>query len=595
MTRPASLQKIILVFALSVYLVGFIQPEENDLLELKAGLFARSEAKFRDGIDEKTKIGVLPKDAKGIVRKVKYFTNPDGQPNGNSGVCVEFVTGLPSSFAKKDCYWVYFNKRQAALKLFGLAKNDIEKEKILKQWKAGQSPPAAVSTAPSPQPAQLAVTQRPVASINDAAIEIVTYANQAVNSNPLTNSADSSRQARTTPGSRISEVNRQENSQVVRTIIRVNDNVNGTAMQPNLGCPDGTCNRQSLIVGESCSKENSYNKQAILELIANGAQGEYFKSPQKEIITRQCVSKNMQAFSKSSAFYNLCLPGQASGGKKVPRACIDDDYLNVTSKAFNLSADCLGDYVVGYPVGSFGPFKDGATASKAVEGRNIIISAKQQAALSIFSFMAQESGMHINAQSYRGAGGPGQMTQGAVADVNNDLKNIRTHLMSRSDNPSCAKVLLPALQKPFMAQGQSCDRKDAKNILQSMAYTFAYQAFIRRTLEDTVFDKNVFGRLLSKELSVQEKDRFMMELSAWAHNTGAGGMTKPLAALMTRYTREGRKIKNSDEVDRFLKELSPEVYKHSPSYASEHANYYQNIQRKMAEISPGGKAACLAN
>jgi hypothetical protein len=101
--------------------------------------------------------------------------------------------------------------------------------------------------------------------------------------------------------------------------------------------------------------------------------------------------------------------------------------------------------------------------------------------------------------------------------------------------------------------------------------------------------------VLGESLQTVERDRFMMEISAWAHNTGQGGMQRPVVALLQAYKTSGRKLNSGADVDRFLKELSTVVGNHNPNRPRETSQYYNNIQAKMKSIAPGGRMSCLAN
>ncbi len=552
---------------LSFLTLAFVRPEANDLIELKEGLNLRSSAQFRT--EDKNIIQTIPKDSKGIIKKVQEFSS------GNFGVCVELVN---IKNPRAACSWIYFNKSKPSLHLFSVSGNPAERDRLLANWKKDNSPMNdSLTPATIPVTNAVAVARRTISAIVDQ--DYVDIAGLPRVSPRSQNPAQ--------PGG-------QAEAQAVRTIIAVNNNSSNLNL-PRISCPDGSCGSPRLEPVEQCNPQNTYQQTAIESLLNNSQQSEFFRAPQREIITRACIQRNMQNFSKSSAFFKSCAPGQQQYGRAVPRACIDDSYLTATSKAFNLVAECLGDYVVGYDTRNAPPFKDGVDAKAVERSKSVLRSAKQQAALSIFSFMAQESGMHINAQSGTGAGGPGQMTGPAIETVNNELGKLRAHLDQNKSNPYCSTVLKSALQKPLAKLEAACDRKNPQNILQAMSYAFAYQGFIRRHLEDTVFERRVFGKLISTELPIEEKDRFMMEVTAWAHNTGPGGMARPLAALLTKYTREGKLLKSSQDIDQFLRELSPVVGDFNPNRRAETSNYYKKIQEQMKNISPGGRNACLAN
>lgn len=208
--------------------------------------------------------------------------------------------------------------------------------------------------------------------------------------------------------------------------------------------------------------------------------------------------------------------------------------------------------------------------------------------------------MHVNATSSSGPGGPGQMSGSAIAAVNQELASLREHLAG-STNPHCSKTLAKSLSSP-MSPTVSCDRiaihKD--NPLKSMAYAFAYQAITRRVLERQAFNSGIFRGVLSDSLPASERERLLMEVSAWSHNTGPAGMLNPLRGLLMFYMQNGKKVASASDVDQLLKDLRPFLASHahpgnrSKSRITETMNYYKNIQTRMASIAQEPKS-CLTN
>jgi hypothetical protein len=617
--RQPKLLRNIGLLLLSAYLVAFTSPQNDDLVELKALMNGRHEAKFRD--QDKNKIFHIKAGSRGIVKEVKYF-DPKVQGNtGNYGICVQFQD-VGGSGHKQPCIWVYYRLNDPNMTLHSVAKDSTKREKILADWSKEGKKGQLISLKPSEaSQADAAVTTRLVSGIAQTtrprAIDLVLESGGR--------SAPSAQApAARPPGTRVADLGRVASAggadagvadsvarHTVETLTNLNANA-GQAMNPSSSCVE--CNRLRLQAVDKCedpNAPNAYMQSALKGLLNDPAYSAFFSAPQKEIISTACIQRNMMNFSTSAAFFRQCSPGQVSGGKNVPRACISDEYLNITSKSFNLVADCLGDYVVG----GFDDTDDGGpedpksnpSENSLSRSQQLLLQKKQQAALSVFAFMAQESGMHINAQSGTGAGGPGQMTGPAIESVNSSLRNIRAHLEAKAVlNPKCSQVLLPALKKPLVQTGAACDRKSPENVIKAMAYAFGYQGFVREHLETTVFGGNIYKRaksrgqllysnVLGESLQTVERDRFMMEISAWAHNTGQGGMQRPVVALLQAYKTSGRKLNSGADVDRFLKELSTVVGNHNPNRPRETSQYYNNIQAKMKSIAPGGRMSCLAN
>jgi len=575
---------------MAAHLVAFTSPRNEDLVELKAELNGRSTAKFRSIYHNK--IYILKAGTRAIVQKVKYFDPKVAGNTGNYGVCLK-VQNIEELGSDKECVWIYYRRNDPNMNLYSVGKDEKKKAEKLAAW-AKDGKKASLVRLNSPEKADAAQMTKPGSGVAQY-VGVKTDSKIAKGSSGKGSGKASSSDSGS--GGTDAGMATSIATNMAQTVAAINANA-GKLMDPSQSCPDGNCPRPNLKIAEKCQPgKNDYMTDALKGLLSDQAYKAFFASPQKEIISTACIQRNMLNFSTSSQFYRTCAPGQKQDGKKVHRACVTDDYLNVTSKSFNLVADCMGDYVVRGTVEQSSPLLAGQVTADSVMTKNQIDleNGKRQAALSVFAFMAQESGMHINAQSGTGAGGPGQMTGPAIDSVNKDLKNIRAHLQAKINNPKCSSVLLHALEKPLVEDRAACDRKAPQNQIKAMAYAFAYQAYIRRHLEETVFEERLFGRVVGAELPRTERDRLMMEVSAWAHNTGEGGMQRPLAALLSIYKQQGKTIKTADDIDKFLKNLAPVVSRFNSKRPKETGNYYKNILTKMKQITPGGRLSCLAN
>lgn len=524
-----------LVFSLA----AFSSPQKNDLIELNGFLYGRNESKFRS--QDQNKIYVLKPGVRARVEKTEHL------PSGNYGLCIQIQNASDTVNLPKNnqCVWVYYDFKNPALKLFSVGNNQTKKQELLDSWiKDGKK--VSLKNQSDPTKAQAAQTTRQV---------------QAVADKPKTSESDS----------------KSETTHAIKQIDKLNEGMNKALNNSEQSCDNCTPNK--LLTFETCSdrKGSGYLEPALEKILNQSAHSDLYKSSQKEIIKLSCIQRNMQNFSNSSTFYRNCAPSQIRGGQAVGKACLSENYVQVTAKSFNLVADCLGDHVAGSNTG------------------------KNQAALSIFAFMAQESGMHVNARSGTGAGGPGQMTGGAVTAVNKNLTNIKNHLKNHP-NSMCSTVLEKVLEKPLKPTANACDRRSINedNPLKNMAYTFAYQGITRKMLENTIFDEALFGRVVSSKLPAEEKDRLMMELSSWAHNTGPAGMSYPLSFLMRHYVQNKKTVSTAEDVDQLFKTLRSFMQTHAhpanrtPGRYLETANYYNNIQKKMKNITQEPRL-CLAN
>lgn len=551
------------LLGLAFNLLAFSPPQKNDLIELKGFLYGRQTGSF--AATDQNKLYVLKPGTRALIKEIKKFES------GNYGLCLSLVnaTDIPSD---TKCVWAYFNTKTPYLNLYSVSKDETSRKKMLEDW-AKDGKKVTLTKTTVPEKAQAAQVTRTTTAVVEK--QSPAPANPAAKALPPTQAAGAPG-AKGVDAAAVSKSTAQGIAQFNAKSAQV------MTEKTTPACVTGECAKPSLQTYETCNAKNDYLENTLAGVLNQSAYSAFFQSPQKEIIRTACIQRNMEQFSSSSAFYRLCRPQQLSGGAHVRKACLSDNYVNMTSKSFNLAAECLGDYVAGSSQG------------------------KAQAALSVFAFMAQESGMHVNARSNTGAGGPGQMTGGAIAEVNKDLRNIRRHL-AKSNNPNCSQVLTKALETPLTTRAEACDRLSVQkdNPIKSMAYAFAYQAFIRRSLSKVVFDEDIFGSVLSPELPREQRDRLMMELSAWSHNTGPTGMTGtyrragPLIALLRHYAQNKYSVKTEEDVSQFMAGLKPFMRTHahpansSPGRYLETGNYYENIQKKMKLITQEPKS-CLA-
>ncbi len=515
---------------LAISLTAFSTPEKGQLVELKGFLKARAEAKFRSA-DNNT-VYVLQPGTRALIAESKYF--PDSK---NYGLCLD-IKNASDLEPGSNCVWVYYDVKNPALKIYSESKNASNREKMLEAWAQDSSK----------------VTLKPVSEPSQAkAAEVTRKTAGVVEKRPESKGLDTE-----TP----LKMGLESLDQVNRKV--------GQAMSSN-GQACENCSKPNLQGYESCSSKNDYLENALESILNQSAHSAFFQNPQKEIISTSCIQKNMSMFTKSSSFFRNC---SGKGSHAVQKACISENYVQVTSRSFNLAADCLGDYVSGQE------------------------NTKSQVALSVFSLMSLESGMNVNAMSNTGPGGPGQMSGGAIEAVNQELRSIREHL-SRSRNNHCSQTLAKVLENP-MSSSKSCDRisPNQDNPLKSMAYAFAYQGLSRRAIEKQAFSSRIFANILSEQLPVEEKERLMMEISAWSHNTGPAGILNPIRALLIKYMRTHQKIETAEDVTQFFKDLRPFLATHGHASnrgrerVTETMNYYSQIQNRMKLIAEDPRS-CL--
>lgn len=550
---------------LGLSLTAFSAPQKGDLFEITAFLNGRSEARFR-AVD-KNKVLLLKKNTRGIIKETKQF-----RKTGNYGLCIEIHNAVDVS-SSDSCVWVYYNVQNPAMNVYSGMTNETTKKHILEAW-AKDPQKVKLKKASSPASAEAIETTRDISAIAEK--------KNAVPENKEATSKAGSQKVTSAGGGVGADVGVSKDKakdaakSSLQTIDRLNKTIGSALVKqevPNSpSCPDGNCNRP-VVTGDNCSANNRYLENSLSRLLEPSSQlASFFRSPQKSIISNRCIKANMTLHGEGKR-YQCNSAGVAT--RVSAKACVSDNKLNLISKSFNLSADCFGD----------------------LHGENE--SAKQQSALAIFSLMAQESGMHMNVVSPSGAAGVGQLTNDAINEVNSNRASIQKKLKSISGNPNCSRILSPIFNKP-MSTNKLCDRigTSGGNPLKNIAYSFAYQNIVRSTLDRARFGSLTFKDVVSPNLDPAEEARLKSSLVAWGHNTGPGGLLRPLGYLMRHYSRTGKSIRNAKDVDQFLSQLSVYMRTHPHSANSrrraETSNYFKRIQSKVREITKEPKS-CLVN
>lgn len=300
---------------------------------------------------------------------------------------------------------------------------------------------------------------------------------------------------------------------------------------------------------------------------------------QTQLISRQCVRAAMDRafFSKEKkSLFKKC--SNPSGSlQQASRPCVSQNYFDSINKGFDLVNQCMKDYIL--------PGADN--------------QIQKQMTYSIFKMVTFESGFHMNVKSSSGSTGLGQLTSGAIIDVNARIPTIKKQLeQSKSEN--CRLIATDLLKEKVPMkpnQSTSCERisPDKGNPLLNLLYTFSYFKLARDFVKNSV---SSYKDQLSA-LNRNDKENFLSDLASWAHNTGPSGMTKPLIALLNVYKMNGKKV---TDTKKFLKELESMAY-NAPHRANSGSNrrietsqYFRKMQEATALIEKNlGVKSCLQN
>lgn len=564
--------KRVLLAAIGLSFLAFSFPQKDDMVELKAFLKGRTEAKFRS-IDKNHEFDLKP-GTRGVVVETKYF--PETK---NYGVCLNVMnaSNLP---ADQKCVWVYYNIKNPNMNLYATSQDTQLKTELLQKWAQEKTADKnqvvlhRVGGATPPATGMASITVRQMTGVLErVATALVTgKPGQLIEA---VQGADS-----TSPAQEQQIRSIVDAEAALKTAVENINQYNSSAQTVMAVPAPATCTECTVRIESyaTCNNQNNYLEDDIARLLSGSSISAAIDGSQKEIIRKACVQRSLDTYPNLRNAFKSCGPNDSTPRNQAAKACVSKNYVDLTANSFNAVAECLGDYVSGNP------------------------DTKKEAALAVFSLATLESGLHTNAMSPTGAGGIGQLTQPAIADVNSRLKVIRDHL-AKSNNPLCNRVLQDVMKTPMKeGRSQSCDRvglsKD--NPLKNMIYTFAYQGSQRKYLEETALKSRIFSGVISSELSASERERLGSSIAIWSHNTGPGGMKVPLTALMTEYLQARKSIKTAADVDTFLRDLQLALvkYPHSANRARarllETSTFFGKIQERVARITKEPRQ-CLAD
>ena len=550
--------KSLILIGLTASLAAFTGPQKDDLIELKGFLYARSGAHFR--ASDENKITVLKPGTRALIKETKYF-----ESSKNYGMCLELKNASISGTGDK-CVWVYYNINHPSMALFSVAENKEKRDQTLEAWmKESSTPKQAQQKAADSKPEKKSEVEPVTEPEKAKAAETIQAVPAIIEKAEPKIETKVAAGTKETKKEKSSKAGAEAEAQIaVKTIDQLNEKASQIMSKSEVptspSCPDGKCNRR-IEAFQTCTDRNDYLEAPLASLLSGSSPlSNYLNSEPKEVIRSDCIKTNLT--KNGSGRYQTCSANESPRAIHS-KACISKNYTNITAKSFNLAADCFG----------------------SLNGNSEV--SKRQLALSVFSLMAQESGMHLNVSSPTGAGGPGQLTAPAIAEVNKNLKGLKNQL-SQASNPMCKQVLVSALEQQ-MDSKKTCDRIGIakENPLKNIAYSFAYQNLIAKSLTAAYLDSKTYKNLTSS-LSEEESARLKFSLAGWGHNTGPGGLQSALRGLLRDYVRGNKSLHSKQDVDQLLSDLKHYMHK------SENRFYHENIRAKLSAITKE-PSSCLAN
>lgn len=344
-----------------------------------------------------------------------------------------------------------------------------------------------------------------------------------------------------------------------------------------------SCNASNDYIEKEIDSLKDSNKY-IFDLLSMNNQSSPFRS---------CIKTSLNNFS---ARVKKCdSPSSRLPSRFGTKACVSEEgkYIDLTVNSFELATDCLSGYL---------------------NGRNDEHSISEQKG-ALFTLLNHESGFHINAVSYSGAAGIGQFITGGVKWVNEDKEGWKTaeSYINGSDRASCKKIADMKLTRISQNLANGCERISLtkQQPLSGLVYTFVHKRMVRKQLEK-IMNASTYGQKSLSNLSVDDKEYLLRELSNWGHNTGSYGITKPFELFAA--SQKGRALLAAGNVKQFVKELRGTVYAWTRNYlitrstdmsdqkminiekrAREASGFYDNINRDLKSAEQTAGKSCNIN
>ncbi len=289
-----------------------------------------------------------------------------------------------------------------------------------------------------------------------------------------------------------------------------------------------SCERpRSPIVTETCDSNNNYLQEKLESFVTKSFPSSLMSLHTENIATirPKCFQLAMSAgaFGERGPYFGQCNSATGSPSPENNRPCVSATYIRLGANSFNALARCLRGYLE----------PD---------------AGKQEAAIvSIFKSLAKESGFHINARSYRGAGGVGQITDNAIADVNNgELSRLRNHLR-QSSSPTCKgfDAFLNDYPQPLIkSDGDTCGRSAIENgnPISNLMYAFAYNKILRNQVKGAL-QSNSYLQSVVRALPQGQQSAALETLTLHAYNAGYAGTMAGVSVLNSNSTT----VRNIDQ------------------------------------------------
>lgn len=355
------------------------------------------------------------------------------------------------------------------------------------------------------------------------------------------------------------------------SVLSPGKSMDGKSVHAEPYCING-CRPLNPVYGTCRSPKKKYYENQIDDALSKGNEtinllmNTVSENPEKEICFREAMSNHGGPFMNCPTDARSYFSSETSlnNRMRVEKSCNSRDKTHLAQISFELATSCFADYLVGEQA-----------------------SAIQKSSISnaLFALISWESGFHSNAVSHKGAGGIGQLTYGALKDIetNKIIEGMQAHVNKNKDsNQACAQLSRVPLRK-IPSETGSCQRinVDNGNPLTNLIHTIGYQKIIRKNYLERRIGAIPRLQTILKNMDDGKREKLLSSLSVWANNTGPSGLTNPFLNFAT--THRGQALLQENNSDQFLKELEAFVRNHPSNInrADETGNFFKNLQNRV--------------
>lgn len=291
-----------------------------------------------------------------------------------------------------------------------------------------------------------------------------------------------------------------------------------------------------------CDGKNNYLEKDLQSYTTDQSKNHnliYTRSTGDISINIECVKSGLRRKLPGDRFKH-CEDGKTYTGPSevpsVPAPCLSETYVNFTHRSLTAAMNCMREVMVPDSLGKINN-----------DWRQKLENQQFNLALAM---MRKESGYHVNAISFSGAAGGGQLTDNTILDMNaetfneklrkelarlrlpaqrgrlDEIRNQEHGRSTRSNAKICEAVINLALaaDQPIQPGGKGfCSRIEIANTnpFTNFVYSIAYMKRSREIVEKNLERRGVTMSSVLTNFPL-EREKLLTEFAVWGYNAGPG-------------------------------------------------------------------------